>query len=301
MKIAVTGASGLIGTGLRSRLTADGHDVLRLVRRAAAAPDEVSWNPQSRSLDPAALSGVDAVVHLAGVGVADHRWTETYRAQILASRVDGTTTIAAAMAAAEPRPRTLISASAVGYYGDTGDRITTETGPAGTGFLADVCSAWENATAPAADAGIRVATLRTGLVLSPSGGLLGRMAPLAKLGVLSPLGSGEQYQPWISLADEIRAIAFLLADDRAAGISGPVNITGPEPVTNSELTRTINEVVGKPTWAPKVPGIALKLALGGFAEEGVLVGQRAIPRVLADHGFGFTHPTLEASLRWALA
>lgn len=300
MKIALTGSSGLIGTALRRRLDEDGHQVVRLVRRAAAAPDEISWDPQSRRLDPAALSDVDAVVHLAGVGVGDHRWTTDYRAEILGSRVDGTATVSAAIAAANPGPRLLISASAVGFYGDTDDRVVTEADPAGEGFLADVCRAWEAATAAAADAGVRVVTVRTGLVLTPSGGVLGRLLPLARLGVASPLGSGRQYQPWVSLEDEIRAITFLLADDQAADVQGPVNVTGPEPVPNAELIRTLNTVVGRPSWAPAVPAAVLRLALGGFADEGVLSGQRAVPRVLSDAGFEFSHPTLEAALRWAV-
>ncbi len=294
--IAVSGSTGLIGSALVTALKADGHDVRRLVRRPAVAGDEVSWDPAAHELDPAALADVDAVVHLAGAGIGDKRWTPSYQAEILASRVDGTLTVSQAMAAAPERPRVLLAMSATGYYGDTGERVVDETDPPGRGFLAEVTRAWEDATAPAETAGVRIVKLRTGPVLAPSGGFLGRMLPLARLGLLSPLGSGRQYVPWISLADHLKATQFLLtADD----VSGPANLTGPAPVPIAELTGTLLKVLGRPRLAPRVPAFALRLALGKFADEGVLTGQRALPRVLEAAGYRFAHPTVEAALRWA--
>lgn len=298
MRIAVTGSSGLIGNSLVPALEADGHDVLRLVRRTPRTADEHRWDPQHRRIDPALLADVDAVVNLAGVGIADRRWTEAHKARVLASRVDATSTVSTALAdaaAADPgRQRVLLSASAVGWYGDTGSQLVDESAPAGRDFLARVCSDWEAAAAPAADAGVRVVTLRTGLVLG-RGGLLGRMAPLFRLGLGGPLGSGRQYWPWIALSDEVDAIRFLLT----APVSGPVNLTAPTPVTNEEFTRTLGRVVHRPA-VLRVPGPVLSLALGEFAEVGVLAGQRAVPRKLTEAGFAFGHPDLEDALREAL-
>ncbi|MGY1741042.1 MULTISPECIES: TIGR01777 family oxidoreductase [unclassified Blastococcus] len=294
----MTGSSGLIGARLVPALTEDGHDVLRLVRRTPRTADEHRWDPQHRRIDPALLADVDAVVNLAGVGIADRRWTEKHKQAVLRSRVDATTTVSTALAeaaAADPgRERVLLNASAVGWYGDTGDTVVRETAPAGRDFLAHVCEQWETATAPAEQAGVRVVRLRSGLVLG-RGGLLGRMAPLFKLGVGGRLGSGEQYWPWISLQDEIDAIRFLLS----APVSGPVNLTGPAPVTNAEFTRALGEVLHRPTALP-VPGFALRAALGEFAPVGVLGGQRAVPAVLETAGFTWTHPDVASALRWAL-
>jgi len=295
MKIAVTGSSGLIGTPLVAALRGDGHDVLRLVRGAADGPDEQSWDPGQRRLDPGALADCDAVVHLAGAGVADHRWTTAYRAQVLGSRVDGTGTVARALAAAQG-PRVLLSASAVGWYGDTGDRLTDESGPSGEGFLAQVCREWEAATAPAEQAGVRVAHLRTGIVLSGAGGALKKQALAARAFLGAPLGSGRQWMSWISLADEIAAIRHLLH----AEVEGPVNLVGPAPVTNTEFTRTLNRVVHRPTVPVPVPPAVLRVALGAFADEGVLIGQRLAPAVLERSGFTFAHPDLEQALRASL-
>jgi len=295
MRIVVSGASGLIGTSLVEALRLDGHEVVRLVRRPPSGPDQVQWDPSAGRLDPAAVSGADAIVHLSGAGVGDRPWTSRYKATIIDSRVDTTTTIATAAARAETPPRILISASAVGWYGDTGDRVVREGEPAGRGFLPDVCRAWEASTTPAADAGLRVVHLRTGLVLGP-GGLLGRLVPLFKAGLGGRLGSGRQYWPWISLRDEVAAIQFLLtADD----VCGPVNLTGPEPVTNAEFTAELARQVHRPALVA-VPGFALRLALGGFANEGVLVSQRVVPGVLLDHGFTFTDATLSSALGYAL-
>lgn len=294
MKVALTGASGLIGSALVPELQAAGHQVIRLVRRPTRAADEVRWDPAERRLDPAALSDVDGVVHLAGAGVGDRRWSAKRRALILDSRVDATTTIATALAEAEPRPRVLVSASGIHWYGETGDREVTEADPAGSGFLPDVVVRWEAATAAARDAGIRVALCRTSLVLSPKGGIMGRLLPLFKLGLGGKLGRGQHYWPWISLADEVAALRFLLEHD----IAGPVNLAGPEQVTNAEFTATLGRVLHRPTVAT-VPEFALKLALGAqMAEELTLMGQRVVPKVLLDNGLEFRHPTLEEAVRW---
>jgi hypothetical protein len=296
MRIVVSGASGLIGTALVPALRGDGHEVVRLVRRQPSGPDEVRWDPAAHSLDPAVLSTVDAVVHLSGAGVGEKRWSEPFKRTIRDSRVDSTATIAAAMAAAEPRPRVLLAASAVGWYGNSGDREVDESEPAGTGFMADVCRAWEGATGAAEEVGARVVHLRTGLVCSPRGGLLGPMVPLFKLGVGGRLGSGRQYTPWISLRDEIGAIRFLLtADD----VRGPVNLTGPEPVTNAEFTKALGRVLDRPAVLP-VPRFALRIVTGSFADEGILTGQRAMPTVLLKHGYRFLDQDVTSALRWAL-
>ncbi|HSV66710.1 MAG TPA: TIGR01777 family oxidoreductase [Mycobacteriales bacterium] len=299
MRIAVTGSSGLIGSALLPAARDAGHEVVRLVRREASGPDEIRWDPPRGELDPADLAGVDAVVHLAGAGVRDHRWTPSYQATVLASRVDGTRTVSTALAdalARDGRPRTLLSASGIDFYGDTGDRVVDETDPPGTGFLAGVCRQWEASTEPARAAGVRVATLRTGLVLAPNGGLLGPVLPLFRLGLGGRLGSGRQYWSWVSMADEVAAMLFLLAHPE---VSGPVNLTGPVPVTNAEFTSALGRVVGRPTLLP-VPGLALRIALGGFADEAVLAGKRVLPRALGQAGFRFRHGTVEEALRWAV-
>ena len=298
MRIVVTGSSGLIGSRLVAALTGEGHDVLRLVRRTPRTTDEHRWAPEHRQIDPALLDDVDAIVNLAGAGIGSRRWTDRYKEKILTSRVDATATIsealARAVAAAPGRPRVLLSASAVGFYGDTGDRPVDESAPPGTDFLALVCADWEAATAPAASAGVRVVTLRSGLVLGP-GGLLGRMAPLFRLGLGGRLGSGRQFWPWIALDDEVAAIRFLLTSE----ISGPVNLTGPAPATNGEFTQALARLVHRPA-VFAVPKVALRLALGEFATVGVLAGQRAVPARLQAAGFGFGHPDLESALRTAL-
>ncbi len=296
MKIAVTGASGLIGTPLVEALTQDGHDVVRLVRGPASpAEGRRSWDPARGLLDPATIEDRDAVVHLAGAGVADHRWTAAYKETILRSRVLGTTAVAQAMAAAQG-PRVLLSASAVGWYGDTGERLTDETGPPGKGFLAEVCRQWEAATAAAEQAGIRVVHLRTGIVLSGQGGALKKQALAAKAFAGAPLGTGRQWLSWISLRDEVGAIRHLLTAD----VCGPVNLVAPSPVTNREFTVTLNRVVHRPTVPVPVPAFVLRAALGKFADEGVLVDQRLAPAVLGSSGFAFAHPDLESALRASL-
>ena len=295
MKIAISGASGLIGTALVPALRDDGHTIVRLVRRAAGSADEVRWDPARGELDQAALADVDAVVNLAGAGIGDKRWTDARKRLVLASRVDATRTVSEALAAAAGRPRVLLSASAVGYYGDTGDTAVDESGPVGAGYLAEICRQWEAATAPAESAGVRVAHLRTGLVCG-RGGLLAKLVPLVRAGLGGPLGSGRQYWSWISLADEVDAVRHVLACQE---VSGPVNLVGPVPVTNREFTQALGRVLHRPVIAPPVPRLVLRAAVGEFADEGIVAGQRVLPRVLQDTGYRFRHQTAEQTLRWA--
>ena len=295
MRIAVTGSSGLIGSALVPHLRAAGHEVQRVVRRASSAPDEITWDPAKGTIDLAALNGVDGVVHLAGAGVGDHRWSDDYKREILNSRVDSTNTIVRAMQQVEHRPSVLVSASAIGWYGDTGDRIVDETAPAGTGFLADVVRAWEGASQVAVESGIRVVNPRTGLVVAKSGGAWARMFPLFKFGLGGKLGNGKQYWSWISLRDEVCALQFLLEQEH---LSGPVNLTGPTPVTNAEVTSVMGHVLGRPTLLP-APAFALKAALGEFSTE-VLGSTRVVPAVLEQAQFHFQDSTIESAIRTAL-
>ncbi|GAA4862904.1 TIGR01777 family oxidoreductase [Saccharopolyspora rosea] len=294
MRVVVAGASGLIGSALVPALRNAGHEVVRLVRRLPLAADERGWDPASGQLDRDALAGADAVVNLCGAGIGDRRWTPERKRTLVHTRVRPTSVLADA--AARHRVPTLANASAVGVYGDTGPQPVTEAFPAGTGFLADLCSRWEAATEPAAHAGTRVVRLRTGLVLTSSGGLLPRLRPLFAAALGARLGSGDQYMPWISLDDEVSAIRFVLEHPQ---ISGPVNLTGPAPVTNAEFTRVLAEALGRPApWI--VPRPVLRLVLGEMADE-LLAGQRALPTVLEGHGFTFQHPALAAALASALA
>ncbi len=295
MKVAVTGASGLIGSALVPALKSRGHDVVRLVRRAPAAPDEVRWDPASGQVDLAGLAGTEGIVHLAGAGVGDKRWTEEYKREIRSSRVDGTRTISEAAAALDPLPRVFVCGSAIGYYGDTGDRAVTETAPAGPGFLAGVVVDWEAAAQPARDAGIRVPLARTGLVVSSQGGAWKRLLPIFKLGLGGKVGSGKQYWSFISLEDEVAALIALLEDD---AYDGPVNLTAPTPVTNAEVTAGMGRVLGRPTVLP-VPAFALKVALGEFSED-VLGSQRVLPAELEAHGFTWRDASIDDAIRAAV-
>lgn len=286
MRIAITGATGLIGTALSASLTADGHDVVTLVRRPTQTSTEISWDPAAGRLDAAALRGVDALVHLAGVGVGDRRWNDAHKRAVLESRVAGTSTIARAVV--EAGVPVLISGSAIGYYGETGDAAVEESSGRGTGFLADVVVAWEDAARPAAEAGVRVAVIRTGLVASTQGGAFGKMLPLFKLGVGGPLGNGRQYWSAISLHDEVRAIRFLIEHS----LFGAFNLTAPTPVTNREFTRALGEALHRPALLP-VPAFALRLVVGEFAGE-ILGSQRVIPKRLLESGFHFDHADVAA-------
>jgi uncharacterized protein len=293
MRVVIAGSSGLIGSALVAALRRSDHQVVRLVRRAPAAADERHWNPPAGTIDDGALDGADAVVNFCGAGIGSRRWTAA-RKQVLRDSREAPTEVLAAAVAERGIP-VLLNASAVGYYGDTGDAVVTERQGRGGGFLAELCQAWEAATAPATKAGARVVNLRTGLVLSRHGGLLGLLRPLFSLALGGKLGSGKQYMPWISLADEIRAIEFLLTAD----VAGPVNLTGPTPVTNAEFTHALGQACNRPApwW---VPGFAISLAIGEFAQEGILAGQRAVPRVLENAGFDYAHPSLRAALAAAL-
>ncbi|MGW7430911.1 TIGR01777 family oxidoreductase [Streptomyces sp. NPDC054861] len=293
-RIAVTGASGLIGSALVRSLRADGHHVSRLVRRPARTADEVEWDPARLYVDSAGLVGVDAVVHLAGAGVGERRWTEAYRKEIRDSRVLGTTAIAQALASLAEPPKVLVCGTALGYYGDTGTRAVDESAPAGEGFLPSVCVEWEAAAAPAEEAGIRVAYARTGLVVAGEGGAWGRLFPLFRAGVGGRMGDGRQYWSFISLHDEVAALRHLIDDD---SLSGPVNLTAPEPVTNREVTAAMGRVLRRPTLLT-VPAPALRAVLGGFAED-VLGSQRVLPGRLLESGFDFAFPTIDESIRAA--
>ncbi|HEX5740638.1 MAG TPA: TIGR01777 family oxidoreductase [Pilimelia sp.] len=297
MRIVLAGSSGFLGTALDDQLRRAGHHTVRLVRRRPAAAGEASWDPAAGTLDPAVLAGADAVVNLAGAGVGDHRWTPAYKATIRSSRVDTTRTVAAALAALPPdaRPGVLLNASAVGWYGDTGDTVVDEAAPRGDGFLAEVCRDWEAAARPAADAGVRTCLLRTGLPLHRDGGLLKPQLLPYRLGLGGPFGGGRQWLPWISLHDWLRAVLHLLAD---AAVAGPVNVVGPAPVRNRDFTRALAAALHRPAVWP-VPGVALRLLLGEFAVE-ALRSVRAVPGALAAAGFVFVHPRLDAALAAAL-
>ncbi|HJQ03483.1 MAG TPA: TIGR01777 family oxidoreductase [Jatrophihabitans sp.] len=298
MKVLIAGGSGFLGQALAQELAAHQHVVHTLVRRPARATTEVEWHPERAELDRDALRGFDAVVGLSGAGIADKRWTPEYKRLLLESRVQPTGTLATALAAlpAGDRPATFLNASAIGYYGDRGDQPLPESAAAGTGFLADLVVTWEAATAPAAEAGVRVVTLRTGLVLSAGGGLLKRLVPLFKLGFGGRLGSGRQYQSWISLADEVGAMRHLLSADQ---VSGPVNLAGPAPVRNDEFSSQLGRVLHRPALLP-APALGIRLALGEFADEGALASQRVIPQRLLDSGYEFQHPDLQSALTWAI-
>jgi uncharacterized protein (TIGR01777 family) len=294
--IAISGATGFIGRALVERLRARGHTVHRLVRRGTAVePRDILWDPARGLLDPASLAGIRAVVHLAGEPIA-HRWTAARKTAIRDSRVQGTGLLARTLAALDEPPVTLLSGSAVGYYGSRGDELLDEGSAAGGDFLAVVTQEWERATAPASAAGIRTVLLRTGIVLDAGGGVLERLLPPFRLGVGGPIGSGRQWMSWIALEDELRAIEHALWTD---SLRGPLNLVAPNPVTNAEFAATLGRVLARPAVLP-VPAFALELLFGEMADATILAGQRAMPRVLAASGFEFALPTLEQALRRAL-
>jgi len=285
-RIAITGASGLIGTALVGHLKSEGHTVQRFVRRPVVAPDEIQWDPKTGYVDIEALRGVDAVIHLAGVGVGDKRWSKKYKSEILNSRLLGTTAIAHAVN--EVKPQVFISASAIGWYGESGNRSVIESDRVGDDFLAAVCREWEGAADLVTD--VLTVKLRTGLVLDPTGGALGKMLPLFRLGLGGKLGNGKQWWSWITLHDVIRAITFLLENK----VEGPVNLTSPNPVTNQEFTSALARAMHRPALFP-APAIALKIALGGFSSE-ILGSKKVIPQVLSDSGFTWDYPHITNAL-----
>ena len=285
-RIAITGASGLIGTALVGHLKSEGHTVQRFVRRPVVAPDEIQWDPKTGYVDIEALRGVDAVIHLAGVGVGDKRWSKKYKAEILNSRLLGTTAIARAVS--EVKPQVFISASAIGWYGESGNRAVVESDRVGDDFLAAVCREWEAAADLAQ--GVRTVKIRTGLVLDPTGGALGKMLPLFRLGLGGKLGNGKQWWSWITLHDVIRAISFLLEKK----IEGPVNLTSPNPVTNQEFTSALARAMHRPALFP-APAIGLKIALGGFSSE-ILGSKKVMPQELSNAGFTWDYPHITNAL-----
>lgn len=291
MRVLVTGSRGLIGTALIERLQAGGHRTTRLVRGTPGA-GEVAWDPAAGAIDRAGLEGHDAVVHLAGEGIADKRWSDAQKRRILESRTRGTGLLARTLASLDPKPAVLLSGSAVGYYGDGGEAELTEASPRGRGFLADVVVAWEEATRPAEEAGIRTVHLRTGVVLSPRGGAMGKVLPLFKLGLGGPIGRGREWWPWISLEDEVGAIVHLLGAD----VHGPVNLTAPNPVRTGEYAKAIGRALHRPAVLP-VPKLGPRLLLGTELADALLgQSQRVLPTRLLESGYEFRFPDLDGAL-----
>lgn len=293
LRVAISGASGLIGAALAAFLSTGGHEVLRLVRHPAREPGEIQWDPARGTIDAARLEGLDAVVHLAGENIGGGRWSEARKASILNSRVQGTRTLANAIAGLAAPPRVFLSASAIGAYGDRGDAPISEADAPGTGYLADVCAAWEAAADPARDAGVRVVHPRFGVVLSPRGGALEKLLLPFRLGAGGVVGSGRQVMSWVALDDVVGALHFLLFAD---GLSGPVNVTAPGPVTNAEFTRTLGRVLHRPTIAP-LPALAVKGIFGEMGDALLLEGARVLPAKLTAAGFAFVAPDLEGAFR----
>ena len=297
-RIAITGSTGLIGTALHRALEADGHQVLAVVRRPVRAGEAaVSWNHDAGTIDAAALEGVDAVVHLAGAGIGDERWTDERKRLILESRTRGTALLAATLSSLDAKPAVLISGSAIGYYGDRGDETLTEQSAAGDDFLASICVPWEAEAQPVVDAGIRLATIRTGIVLSTEGGALPKMLPLFKLGLGGPYGSGRQWWSWITLTDEVAAIRHLIDHD----VRGPVNLTAPHPVPERDLAKALGRALHRPSLLP-VPRFGPKLVVGAELAEALLfTSAKVLPTVLEASGFTFAHPDLDTALPAVLA
>ncbi|MEU0434680.1 TIGR01777 family oxidoreductase [Streptomyces sp. NPDC006290] len=294
-RIVIAGASGLIGSALARSLSAEGHEVVRLVRREPRSPNEVRWDPQQQRIDAAGLIGCAAVVNLAGAPVAGRPWTRTYKRMIRDSRVLGTATLAEAVASLDEPPRVFVNGSAIGFYGDTDGRAVDESAPPGDGFLPSVCVEWEEATAPAQEAGVRTVLPRTGLVVAREGGAWARLIPLFRAGVGGRMGNGRQYWSYIALHDEVAAIRYLIDTE---SLSGPVNLTAPDPLTNGEITEAMGRVLRRPTLV-SAPAPLLRLALGDMAED-ILGSQRVLPTRLLESGFTFAFPSIEGALRATL-
>jgi uncharacterized protein (TIGR01777 family) len=291
--VVISGATGLIGTALTRSLRADGHRVLRLRRGGLTEGDDIGWDPAAGRIDAPALENLDAVVHLAGEGIGERRWSDEQKRNIRESRVRGTSVLAAAVASRERKPRVFVSASAIGYYGDRGDEVLTEKSASGDDFLAEVCRAWEAETQPAADAGVRTVITRNGIVLDKHGGALARMLLPFRLGIGGKQGSGKQWMSWIALADTVAALRHVIDDER---VNGPVNLTAPNPVVNEEFAHTLGRVLHRPTVLP-TPMLPLKLRYGAeLVESLLLVSQRVQPNELETNGFTFAYPALESAL-----
>ena len=299
MRVAITGSTGLVGSEVVTSLSAAGHEVVRLVRRAPAPGENaIRWDPVRREIDAAELEGLDAVIHLAGENIASGRWTAARKAAIRDSRVNGTRFLCDALAGLARPPKVLVCASAIGYYGDRGEEVLTEESPPGAGFLADVCREWEAASAPAARKGIRVVAMRIGMALSPKGGALPRMLPLFRAGLGGVIGNGRQYVSWVALDDLVGIVFHAL---RCEDLRGPVNAVAPRPATNRELTVALGRALSRPTPLP-VPAFALRLAVGGeMADALLLASARVVPKRLLDTGYAFRFPELPAALLLLLA
>jgi len=297
MKILVTGSHGLVGTALIETLNGDQHDVRRLVRHSSSAQTDITWNPETGSIDTKKLEAFDAVFHLAGESIASGRWTDEKKRRIRESRVKGTRLLANALAHLSQRPTTLISASAIGYYGNRGDEELTESSAAGTDFLSDVCVEWEGATTPASDAGIRVVLARFGIILDDKGGALAKMLPPFRMGVGGRIGDGRQWMSWIALDDVIGALQFVLGNQT---MSGPVNFVSPNPVTNGEFTKTLGRTLSRPTIFP-VPAFGARLAFGEMADALLLTSQKVRPTRLQTQSFSFRFPDLQTALHHILS
>ncbi|MDO5503674.1 MAG: TIGR01777 family oxidoreductase [Actinomycetia bacterium] len=295
MRVAITGASGFIGSALTQHLGGSGAEVVHLVRRSPRADHERRWDPATAHLDPETIADCDGIVSLHGAGIGDRRWSPTYKMEILTSRTHGTRAIAGALAALAGRGRQVrwVSGSAVGFYGDRGEEVLTEDSPAGEGFLSEVVRAWEGATEAATQAGVPVAQARTGIVLSPDGGALRPLLLMTRLGLGGPFGRGRAWWPWITLQDHVRALAFLLDNSE---ITGPVNLAGPDERRQGEVVRAIARALRRPALLP-VPPPALRLVMGEFADD-ILASQRVIPQVLQEAGFAFEHPTVQDAAAW---
>jgi uncharacterized protein (TIGR01777 family) len=299
VEVLVTGASGFIGSALMPRLVAAGHRPIAAVRGRAVSPgvEGIAWDPEAGTIDAAALDGIGGVVHLAGAGIADRRWTESRKHLILESRTKGTGLLASTLVGLDHPPSVVVSGSAVGYYGDRGDQLLTEDSPAGTDFAAQVCQRWETAARPVVEAGVRLVTIRTGIVLGAHGGMLGRVLAPFRVGLGGRIGSGQQYMSWVSIDDEVGAIIHAL--DRPS-LAGPVNVTAPNPVTNAEFTTTLGHVLGRPTPIP-TPVAPLRLVYGSeLVRDLLLGGQRVLPKALTEDGYQFAHATLDGALRAVL-